>query len=120
MVVALDNLVNATVQKNDTVKRLVISNSSLSASLAERNTEVAGLLTVIANLSTGGGGGGDCGGGGGVSGNNVKAADAPWYPMGYCWSQGFKFCVGHCSSLYKKRKDGHNAHLAAKRGDIQG
>ena len=53
MAVALKNLANAVVQKNDTVERLVISNSSLSVSLAARNTEIARLLTVITNLSTG-------------------------------------------------------------------
>ena len=54
MVVALDNLANAAIQKNDIVERLVISNSSLSASLAARDTEISRLLTVITNLSTGG------------------------------------------------------------------
>ena len=54
MVVALDKLANAAVYKNNTTEQLVISNSSLSASLAARNTEIACLLTVITNLSTGG------------------------------------------------------------------
>ena len=52
MVVALKNLANTSVQKNDTVERLVISNSPLSASLAVRDTEINRLLTVITNLST--------------------------------------------------------------------
>ena len=56
VVVAIDNLSNAAVHKNDTVERLVISNSSLSSSLVMCNTEIAWILTVITNLFTGGGG----------------------------------------------------------------
>ena len=55
MVVALDDLAKSFVQKNDTVERLVISNASLYASLAARDTKIARLITVITNLSTGGG-----------------------------------------------------------------
>ena len=117
MSLALDNLPNSAVQKNDTVDRLVISNSSLSSSLAARDTEIAQLLTVIANHSTGGGGGGR-GGGRGI--NNGKATGAPWYPIGYFWTHGFKVRVGHISDTCNKRKDRHNAHLTAKRGYIQG
>ena len=116
IVVALENLANAAVQNNDTVERLVISNLYFSASLMARNTKISRLLTVITNLSTGGGGGG--GGGGGK--NNGKSTDAPWDPMGYYWTHGFKVRVGHSSDLCNKRKDGHSAHLTVKRGDIQG
>ena len=55
MVVALGNLANAAVQKNDTVKQLVISNTSLSSSLVARNTKISHLLAVTTNLSTVGG-----------------------------------------------------------------
>ena len=116
MVVALDNLANAAVQKNDTFERLVIANSSLSASLAAHNTEITQLLTVITNLSTGGGGGG--GGGGGT--NNGKATDTPWDPIGYCWTHCYKVCVGHSSATCNKRKDGNDAHLTANQGDNMG
>ena len=102
MVVALKNLVNAAVQKNDTVEQLVISNSSLSASLMAHDTKIARILTVITNL------------------NNVKAAGAPWVPMGYCWLHVFKIRVGHCSVSCENRKDRHNTHLTVKRGKIQG
>ena len=66
MVVAIDDLENSVVQKNDTVERLVISNAFLYASLTARDTKIARLLTVITNLSTGGG----SGGGGGSDTNN--------------------------------------------------
>ena len=78
MVVALDNLANTAVQKNNTVERLIISNSSLSVSLAARDTNIARLLTIITNLSTGGGSGGV---GGGVT-NNGKSTVTPWDPTG--------------------------------------
>ena len=73
MAVALDNLANSAVQKNNTVERLVISKSSLSASLAVRDTKITRILTVITNLSTRGGGSRDISGGA----NNGKAAGAP-------------------------------------------
>ena len=114
IVVAIDNLVNAAVQKNNTVNWLVISNSPLSDSLAARDTKITRLLTIITNLSTGGGGGG----GSGI--NNGKSASAPWDTMVYCLLHGFKVRVVHCSASCKKRKDGHNAHLTEKRGCIQG
>ena len=116
MVVAFKNLENAAVQKNDTVERLIISNSSLSASLAACNTEIAHLLNVITNLSTGGVIDGK--GGGGTS--NGKATGTPWDPTGYCWTHGYNICVSHSSATCNKRKDVHNTHLTAKRGDIQG
>ena len=116
MVVALENLSNTAVQKNDTVERLVISNSSLSTSLAARNTDIARLLTAITNLYTEGGGGG--GGGGGT--NNGKFTGTPWEPIGYCWTHGYKVRVGYSSATCNKRKAGHDAHVIAKRGDIQG
>ena len=116
MVVALKNLANTAVQKNDTVERLVISNSYLSASLAARYTKISRLLTIITNLSTGGGSGG--GGGGGT--NNGKSTCTPWDPTGYCWTHGYKIRVGHSSATCYKSKDGNDAQLTEKRGDIQG
>ena len=111
MIVALDNLTNVTVQKNDTVERLFISVSSIYASLAARDTEIAWLLTFITNLSMGRGNDG---------GNNVKAAISPWDLMGYCCQNGLKVCVGHCSDLCEKCKDGNDLQITENRGDIQG
>ena len=116
MVVALDNISNAAVQKNDTVERLVISNASLSASLAARNTKIARLLNIIDNLSTGEGSRGR----GGSGTNSEKITKPHRDPTSYCWTHGYKIRVGHRSSMCNKRKDGHDAHLTAKQGDIQG
>ena len=95
---------------------LVISNASLYSSLMARDTEIACLLTVITNLSTGGG---SVGGGGGGT-NNKKTTDTPWDHTGYCWTHSYKIRVGHSSATCNKRKDRHDAHFTAKREDIQG
>ena len=116
MVLALDKLANAAVQKNDTVERLVISNAFLYASLTARDTKIARLLTVITNLSTGGG----SGEGGGNGTNNRKTTKQPWFPTGYCWTHGYKIRVGHSNATCTNRTDGQDAHLAAKRGNIRG
>ena len=102
MLVVLDNLANVAVHKNDTVERLVISNSSLSASLAACDTDIARLLTVITNISTGGGS--SVGGGGGT--NNRKSTGTPWDPIGYCCTHGYKICFNHISATCNKSKDG--------------
>ena len=79
MAVALNNLGNATTQKNYTIERLFITNLSLSASLAARDTEISWILAVITNLSTGVGGGG-----GGVGGTNKgKSTGTPCDTIGY-------------------------------------
>ena len=76
MVAALVNLKTSAVQKNDTVKRLVISNASLYASLVARDPKISRLCTVITNLSTGGG----SGGGGGSGTKNKKNTKPPSDP----------------------------------------
>ena len=63
----------------------------------------------------GGSGGGSCGGT-----NNGKSTGTPWDPIGYCWAHGYKVSVVHSSAMYNKRKDRHDTHLTAKRGNIQG
>ena len=95
IIVAIDNLAIAALQNNDTVERVIISNLFLSDPLAACNTKIAWLLTIITNLSTEGGGG--AGGGGGIK--NGKATGTPWYPIGYCCTNGYKVRVGHTSDM---------------------
>ena len=92
MVVELDNLANISIQKKDTVEQLVISNASLSDSLASQDTEIARLLTIITNLYTGGG----SRGGGGNGTNNEKNQQTTLVPQrllldtrlqDLCWPQ---------------------------------
>ena len=114
MVVALDNLANSAAQSNDTVKRLIISNASISASLAARDAKIARILTIITNLSTGGDSGGW-----GISGTNNKKTTKPlWDPTGCCWTHGYNICVGHSSATCTKYKDRQDVHLTAKQEDI--
>jgi hypothetical protein len=124
MVSALDNLANAAVQKNDTFEQLVLSNKTLTESIRSQQDEIKKLLAIITALSTSdresgrtpSGGGktstapGASGGGGGI----------PWDPVGYCWSHGFKVKMSHSSATCANKKEGHDSHLNAKRGDEQG
>ena len=116
MVVVLENPANAAVQKIDTVEQLFIHKSYLSTSLVARNIEIARLLTVITNLSTGG----VSGRGYGSGANSENTTIPPWGPTGYFWMHIYKTRVGHSSATCTKRKYGHDAHLTAKRGDTQG
>ena len=80
---AFDNLENTVVLNNNTVKRLVIANKSLTDSLTARDVECARHLTIINDLSTGPGA--SSGGGG----------KPPWEPDGYYWSNEYKVRNGH-------------------------
>ena len=101
MISAFDNLANATVQKNDAVEALVITNENLTDSLTARDVECARLLTIITALSTGRNASVGGGGGGGGGGNDTTP---PWDPDGFCWSHGFKCRVGHSSATCRNKK----------------
>ncbi len=122
MVTALDNLANAAVQKNDTFELLVAANKALTESLRMSQDEVKKLLAIVTALSINGGGkpAGAAGGTSGGSGGGTGGSSTPWDASGYCWSHGFKVKVGHNSSTCERKKDGHEAHMNAKRGDEQG
>ena len=91
MVASLDNLANAAVQKNDTVEKLVISNKTLTDTVATLTNDISRLTTAIAALKTN------------------KSAKAPQAndPNGYCWTHGYKVKFGHSSKTCTKRKEGH-------------
>ena len=60
MVVALDNLANAAVEKNGTIETLVKANLALTKAVADRDTSLLALTTAITKFSNqrskGGGG----------------------------------------------------------------
>lgn len=97
MVMSLDNLANAAVQKNSTVESLVTSNKQLSDSITKLQTENTKLLAIIEKLS------------------NIKSSSNTnpnpngfkLDPTGYCWSHGYRVSVGHNSKTCTKRADGH-------------
>ena len=117
MVVALDNLANAAVEKNGTIETLVKANLALTKAVADRDTSLLALTTAITKFSNqrskGGGGGGGGGGGSGPT-----ADQSAFDPLGYCWSHGYKCKHGHSSATCNKKKPGHQ--VTAKRGDTQG
>ena len=117
MVSALDNLANAAVQKNDTFEQLVATNKTLTDTNKRQQEDNRKLLAIISALSTK------------QAGTSFKTAtgkdgrngkDFQWDPTGYCWSHGYKVKVGHNSSTCESHRPGHDDHLDAKRGDIQG
>ena len=106
MVLSLDNLANAAIQKDDTVEKLVLTNNQLAAvnatltehvsCLQAQNTTLLHLLEKYA----------------GSSPSVVKAIDPTdnnnvWDPSGYCWTHGFKVKKGHTSKTCKTHSDGH-------------
>jgi hypothetical protein len=110
MACLLDNLANATLQKNNTVEKLVTANEKLAKALADANATIARLcLLAPATAPTGGS-------------NNRPSHWLPvipdWDPTGYCLLHGFKVKRGHTSAICAHRKEGHNA--AATRSDTKG
>ena len=83
MVVALDNLANAAVEKNGTIETLVEANLALAKAVADRDTSLLALTTAITKFSNQRSKG--CGGGGGGGGGSGPTADQSAFdPLGYC------------------------------------
>jgi hypothetical protein len=106
----LDNLTNATLQKNNTVEKLMTANEKLAKALANANAAIADLrLPTPATAPAGGS-------------KNRPSHWSPvipdWDPTGYCLSHGFKVKCGHTSATCAHCKAGHNA--AATRLDTKG
>lgn len=102
LVASLDNLANAAVQKNDTVEKLVISNKTLTDTVATLTNDITRLTNAIASLK---------------ANKSTKAPQAN-DPNGYCWTHGYKVKFGHSSKTCTNRKDGHKED--ATRGNTMG
>ena len=105
MVHSLDNLANAAVQKNDTVEKLVLTNTQLATANATLTEHIARLqahnttlLKLVEKHTLGG-----------TSVDKITPTDNynAWDPTGYCWTHGFKVKKGHTSKSCKTRNDGH-------------
>jgi hypothetical protein len=107
---SLDNLTNATLQKNDTVKRLVRANKRLAKALADANAAIAQLL-LPAPVSA-------AFGGSGIHPTHWAASPLEWDPQGYCSLHGWKVKRGHSSATCTNRKAGHDT--TATRADTKG
>eukprot|EP00804_Cyclotella_cryptica_P020210 CCRYP_010898-RA/>CCRYP_010898-RA protein AED:0.43 eAED:0.43 QI:0/-1/0/1/-1/1/1/0/212 len=89
MVLSLDNLTNAAIQKNDTIEKFVHTNNQLTAvnlkltehvsRLQEQNTTLLHILEKYAGGSLGG-----------IKAFMPTDSSHVWDPAGYCWTHGFK------------------------------
>jgi hypothetical protein len=114
MVTSLDNLANAAIQKNDTIKKLVAANECLAKALADANAAIARLRlphlpAPPATATT-------------INTNRPrpthwKTVKPDWDPNSYCSTHGFKVKCGHSSASCTHRKDRHNA--TATRADTK-
>ena len=89
MITEIDNLVNAAVQKNNTIERLIIANKALTESLADRDVECARLLTIITSLFSGRvASGGSSDSSDDRSGGGGDDEKPQWDPDEYFWIHG--------------------------------
>jgi hypothetical protein len=105
MAKSLDNLANATIQKNHTMEKLVTANKKITKALPDANAPIARLClpnppNPPSTPSTG-------------TMNNChpshwSAIKPDWDLTGYCWSHGFKEKRGHTSATCTHQRDGHN------------
>eukprot|EP00804_Cyclotella_cryptica_P013782 CCRYP_016887-RA/>CCRYP_016887-RA protein AED:0.46 eAED:0.46 QI:0/-1/0/1/-1/1/1/0/128 len=106
MVLSLDNLANAAIQKNDTVEKLVLTNNQLTTAnskltehvlqLEEQNTSLLHILEKYAGGSPGG-----------IKAFTPTESSNVWDLSGYCWTHSFKVKRGHNSKTCKARGDRH-------------
>jgi hypothetical protein len=112
MATSLDNLANASIQKNTTIENLVATNAALTKSIQDIQRTLATMMTAqtptpgpLAFVPPGQ-----------PTGENTPTRPSHWTTVkpawdktGYCWSHGFKVKIGHNSSTCTSRKTGHQA-----------
>jgi hypothetical protein len=98
MAASLDNLGNASIQKNDTIDKLVAMNqqqAKIIASLTEAIAKLkAGSPPMAQQL-------------GRVNPPHWRSTKPVWDPTGYCWMLGFWVKVGHSSTICSFPREGH-------------
>jgi hypothetical protein len=114
---SLNNLANATIQKNTTIENLVVTNTTLTKAITNIQLFIAQMC--VASVPT----------------SPTPAAPAPmteahfrpshwsntksaWDKAGYCWTHGYKVKVGHFSTTCSLCKTGHQP--SATRANIMG
>ncbi len=117
MASSLDNLANATIQKNTTIKNLVTTNVTLTKTIANIQLSIARMCTASVPTSP------------------APAAPTPlmearvrpshrshykpaWDKVRYCWMHGYKVKVGHSSTTCSSCRTGHQP--GATRANIMG
>jgi hypothetical protein len=106
MASSCNNLVNATIQKNITIKNLVATNAVLTKAIADIQLSIARMCAA------------------GIPTSPVPTAPTPmseahvclshwsntkpaWDKVGYCWMHTYKVKVGHTSATCTLRNNGH-------------
>ncbi|KAL7480915.1 hypothetical protein ACHAW6_006600 [Cyclotella cf. meneghiniana] len=100
MVTCLDNLANAAIQKNDTIKILVNTNKQLTKTihnLQEQNTKILLPLEKYASAAATKAV---------RKANTTTESTGVWDPNGYYWTHGFKVKKGHTSTTCKLKGRG--------------
>jgi len=108
MATSLDNLANASIQKNTTINNLVIvmTNAALSKAIHYIQCTLATMMTNKTPTP------GTPAPPGQPTGERTRPPDwatvkPPWDRTGYCWSHGFKVKLGHTSSTCTSCKASH-------------
>ena len=102
----LDNLANASIQKNTTINNLVMTNTALSKAIQYIQCT---LVTMMTNQTPTPGTPAPPGQ---PTGERTRPPDwatvkPPWDKTGYCWCHGFKVKLGHTSSTCTSCKASH-------------
>jgi hypothetical protein len=108
MATSLDNLANASIQKNVTIDNLVATNAALSKAIQDIKCTIATMMTTHTPTP------GTLTPTGQPTGEQTRpthwtTVKPPWDRTGYCWSHSFKVKVGHTSCTCTLRGAGHQA-----------
>ena len=108
MATSLDNLANASIQKNTTIENLVATNAALTKSIQDIQRMLTTMMTTRPPAAPAIAPSGQPTGETPPSRPSHWATEKPaWDKTGYCWSHGFKVKIGHNSCTCTSRKAGH-------------
>jgi hypothetical protein len=98
MAASLDNLANASIQKNNTIDKLVATYQQQAKIIAKVTEAIAKLKAGSPPMEQGSGR---------ANPPHWRATKFAWDPTGYCWTHGFQVKVGHSSAICSFPKEGH-------------
>jgi hypothetical protein len=98
MAALLDNLANASIQRKNTIDKLVVTNQ-------QQAKIIANLTEAIAKLKAGSPPTEQQSGS--ANPPHWRSTKPAWDPSGYCWMHGFQVKVGHSSATYSFPREGH-------------
>ena len=103
---ALNNLATATQLDRRALITLMATNVSIMQQLIDINLKLRKSTTEVARLKS-------------ASPDQAQTSvPAAFYPSGYCWSHGYKVCVGYNSSTCMTKNEGHKGD--ATQVDVKG